>query len=66
MVFRDSDDATPQIPPIATPYSTLKTRKIVNDGAAADSSSKIEKDDIQHQDRLTAIFLGEPAKNETP
>ncbi|MOA21200.1 hypothetical protein D3C78_1416800 [compost metagenome] len=46
MVSIASDEATPQIPPIATPYSTRSSRNIVNEGAAADSSSNTEKNTI--------------------
>ena len=38
-----SEEATPQIPPIATPYSTRSRKNSINDGAAAESSSKAEK-----------------------
>ncbi len=31
-----SEEATPQIPPIATPYSTRSRKNSINDGAAAE------------------------------
>ncbi len=46
MVSIANDDATPQIPPIATPYSTRNSKKTVSEGAAAESSSNTEKKTI--------------------
>lgn len=42
MVSIAREDATPQIPPIATPYNTLNSRNTIIFGAAADNSSNTE------------------------
>ena len=46
MVSIANDEATPQIPPIATPYNTRNSKKTVSEGAAAESSSNTEKKTI--------------------
>ncbi len=59
-----SEEATPQIPPIATPYSTRSGKNSINDGAAAESSSKSrEEHNIEHQDWFATKLLRRPAEN---
>ncbi len=58
MVSIANDDATPQMPPIATPYNTRNSKKTVSERRGGGEQLKHrEEDDIQHQDRLAAIFF---------
>ena len=57
MVSIANDDATPQMPPIATPYNTRNSKRPSARRGGGEQLKYREEDDIQHQDRLAAILF---------
>ena len=56
MVSIANDDATPQMPPIATPYNTRNSKRPSAGRGGGEQLKYREEDDIQHQDRLAVYF----------